>query len=101
MPRTQLFLNRSHEKTDRQPDKGQNVSILDMLETAGQGWAESQPPGLFPLAGGGATPGNGATHNFTEELLGKPGGITQLHCVWLRPGTRHLPERQEAARVRR
>lgn len=42
-----------------------------MLETAGQGWAESQPPGLFPLAGGGTTPGNGAHPQLHSGALGE------------------------------
>lgn len=62
----------------RQPDKGQNVSIQDMLENSGLGWAESQPPGLLPLAGCGAMPGNGAHPQFHNEVLGKVRRISPL-----------------------
>lgn len=81
MPSTQLFLNSSLEMTPWQPDKGQNVSVQDMLESAEWGWAESQPLGLFPLAGRGAPPGNGAHPQFHKELLGKSGGFICWQCA--------------------
>lgn len=42
-----------------------------MLEGAGLGWAEGQPPGPVPLAGHGATLANGGHPQSAAELLGK------------------------------
>lgn len=96
-PRTQLFLNRSHEKTDSltrdrtcpsrtcwrlQGKVGQRVNLQGCSLSLVVGPHQEMEP----------------THNFTAELLGKPGGITQLQCVWLRPGTRHLPRKAGSCR---
>ena len=64
---TQLFL----KMTASQSDERQNASIRDMLEGAGLGWAEGQPPGPVPLAGHGATLANGGHPQSAAELLGK------------------------------
>lgn len=63
---TQLFLKMTASRSDER----QNASIRDVLEGAGLGWAEGQPPGPIPLAGHGATPAKGA-HESAAELLGK------------------------------
>lgn len=67
---TQLFLKMTASRSDER----QNASIRDVLEGAGLGWAEGQPPGPIPLAGHGATPANGA-HESAAELLGKSDGF--------------------------
>lgn len=63
----QLFF----KMTASQSDKRQNASIQDMLEDAGPGWAEGQPPGPVPLAGHGATTANGGHPQVCSRALRK------------------------------
>lgn len=71
-------------------ERQENASIRHVLEGAGPGWAEGQPPGPVPLAGHGSHPGKWSPPTSLRQSSWKVRHILPTDDVWFRPAARKV-----------